>query len=1450
MSLDLAGLGNEQAFFPAHYLETGLETELSELASLWREAATGGAEPPDERLARDGRLWAERLHAAARVGRWFEPDGTSDDGAVIEAPEALRELWGPWLEALGHDVKALEALGEGPAGEPLVAWTTVNRPGGEPWLVAIDAAWTGEDDPLDALEDAVSRQVFGAAEPPRWVLLLHPRQVVLLDRLKWHDGRALRFDMAAFLVENRTPARLRLMAGMLARESLCPSDAAATAWMEALEQRAQKHAHGVSEDLKYAMREVIELLGNEMLRYHREVSKQGVYGGEIDAGALTVECLRVAYRLLFLLYLEARPELGYAPTRDAAYRTAYGLEGLAALVDVPLVSEQARDGYYFHHGVAWLFGAIHDGVREPAALGFQTGGERVFELPALRCHLFDPARTPFFNKVKLRNHVWQRILRLMTLTREAAYLPAARRKIRKGRISYRTLGIEQLGSVYESLLSFRGFFATEDLYEVRPDPAAKKRRDDDPAADGDDATRGDDAEETDMPDEEPGTDETAPEPASGGRGRATEHDPLEQAYFVPLAELPAYGPEERVYDETGEVRRYPRGTFIYRLAGRDRERSASFYTPQVLTRCLVKYALEVRLEGKSAADILDLTVLEPAMGSAAFLNETISQLAEAYLTRRERELDEAGLLATAAPEGQSPDVTGRLPDGRTLKLEGADRQAAIQRVRMHLADQRVFGIDLNPVAVELAEVSLWLHTLCPADAGGTVHVPWFGQQLVTGNSLVGARRQVFPAASLGKGASASWKDLAPEGVPVGAERPAGTVYHFLVPDDAMGEVRDKVLAARFPEQVATLKAWRKAFLQPWSPSDVTRLERLSDAVDRLWDEAVTSQRKLREATTDRIALWGQEAPPGQRVLTTAEKDALYEAAVLTEHQRFASAYGRLKLVMDAWCALWAWPLDRVDLLPTRDEWLMELALVLEGNPVAVSGDQLGLFEGESPPAEQLGLDLSARLGRVQVQELVETLPRWQVVRQVAARLRPLHVELEFADVFADRGGFDLVVGNPPWLKLEWSEKGVMGDFEPRFVLRNHRAADLARLRDEAFVRKPELAQAYVTECRDTLATVAYLGARQNYPLLMGTKTNLYKCFLTTAWRMAHPEHGVTALVHQEGVYDDPKGGALRAALYPRLRYHFRLVNLMQLFHAVGCTRPFSLNVSSNRVTSEHWHISNLLQPGTIEESFAHVGTGPVGGIKADDGRWNLRGHRDRLVRVDASRLALFSELLDGGEVPPGQARFPTVHATSLLAVLQKFAAVPRRLGDLGDDVVITMHWNETTAQTDGTIRRETRFVAGPEELVLSGPHFFVGNPLSKTPRARCVTKSDYDVLDLEALPDTYWPRTNYVPACDAADYRRRLPRWPGTDRVVTDGYWVVVRSMLAQNGERTLIPALMPPGLASVNTCQAIHARSEHRLLDLLALMSSLPCDYRIRSTGAGGAYKAVLERLPLLEPT
>ena len=86
-------------------------------------------------------------------------------------------------------------------------------------------------------------------------------------------------------------------------------------------------------------------------------------------------------------------------------------------------------------------------------------------------------------------------------------------------------------------------------------------------------------------------------------------------------------------------------------------------------------------------------------------------------------------------------------------------------------------------------------------------------------------------------------------------------------------------------------------------------------------------------------------------------------------------------------------------------------------------------------------------------------------------------------------------------------------------------------------------------------------------------------------------------------------------------------------------------------------------------------------------------------------------------------------------------------------------------------------------LIYSGPHFYVGTPLYKTPRAVCTEKGHYDVLDLTVLPDDYLPRTNYVPDCNSAEYLNRTPKVPwGDQQPVTDFYRVVSRRGLSQSG--------------------------------------------------------------------
>jgi type II restriction/modification system DNA methylase subunit YeeA len=366
------------------------------------------------------------------------------------------------------------------------------------------------------------------------------------------------------------------MAALLHKDSICPEDGIPL--LDTLDENSHKHAFAVSEDLKYSAREAVELLGNEAIFYIRNVSKKGVFGEreteKLDAQQLTQECLRYLYRLLFLFYIEARPELGFAPMKSDSYRMGYSLESLRDIEITPLTTEEARNGTFIHESLLTLFRLVFEGFNpEQLSLG---SGKDTFKMLPLKSHLFDPDKTPLLNSVGFRNVVLQRIIELLSLSRPKGGFN------RRGRISYAQLGINQLGAVYEGLLSYSGFFADDDLYEVK---------------------------KADAP-----------------------YNELDTAFFVKAADLTKYEDNEKVFNDDGTLRMYPKGSFIYRLAGRSREKSASYYTPEVLTQCLVKYALKELLKDKKADDILNLTVCEPALGSGAFLNEAINQFAEAYLS--------------------------------------------------------------------------------------------------------------------------------------------------------------------------------------------------------------------------------------------------------------------------------------------------------------------------------------------------------------------------------------------------------------------------------------------------------------------------------------------------------------------------------------------------------------------------------------------------------------------------------------------------------------------------------------------------------------------------------------------------------------------------------------------------------------------------------------------------
>jgi hypothetical protein len=825
--------------------------------------------------------------------------------------------------------------------------------------------------------------------------------------------------------------------------------------------------------------------------------------------------------------------------------------------------------------------------------------------------------------------------------------------------------------------------------------------------------------------------------------------------------------------------------------------------------------LKELLVGKTPDQILQLTVCEPALGSGAFLNEAINQLAEAYL------------------EGKQNELKRRIPESN-LEQER-------QRVKAFLADNRVFGVDQNPVAVELAEISLWLNTIYQGHT-----IPWFGGQLATGNSLIGARRQVFRCGQLtDKGRP--WLEAVPERIPATDARPQDGVYHFLVPDKDMSNYGDKVVKAMCPNEMKRISDWRKTFRDQFDNAEAGTLVRLSEAVDRLWARHTEDLRNARMRTAHDFAVWGQpsRADRGQK-LTTRERDAIFRKAIHPD-QGPSTAYQRLRFVMDYWCALWFWPIEKAHLLPTRHAFLLEVGSVLEGTLRAAQ--TIRRTQGEMFAPEQPSLTVADEYGMVDVNDFCEGSERLTLVRDMALKHRFFHWELEFADIFADAGGFDLILGNPPWIRVEWNPGAVIGDVQPFYVLRGFSSPQLTLILQQpgTMSANAALRDLYLDECVEFEGTQSFFSARQNYPLLPKGSSNTFKCFVAKATDIAR----FSGYVHDDGMFNDPKGGDLRKHLYPRLRYWFQFENEIPLFEGLndhGRMR-FEVSILGPPRAVEFDVVADVFWPSTIDKSYGHDGTGVPEARKDKDNKWSLAGHRNRILHIDESSLRMFAELYDSHGTEPLEARLPPLRARELIEVLRKCSEYPTRLGMLAGAFKIVDIWNETNAVLDGTIRKQSTFPGDLTEAILSGPHINVANPRFKTPSADWKSRNDYDLLDLTDLPEDYVPRSNYIRACSRAEYEARIPSVSWGDRKpVTDYFRLLNREMAKPEWERMLQTAIVPPGVCHINVLLGTAFEETQHLLRFAAATASLPVDFRVKTTGMGHINRTLLEQLPLVE--
>ncbi len=1345
---------NVNDFLSDHWLSEGFPSKLRTLNEDWKQRAEHGKQTPLKALASAS---GDYLTARAAL------PGPKADGFTT----ALSDLHGMLLRAAGYtpDPTVVHTtLGDSETRLPLLL--RVQTPTGEALhviqaqpVLAIDDLFADDSRLLHPVEVELTatktQRITDVAEglqtlfltdaAPRYAMVMAGSWIVLTDRERWAEGRYLAFDIDTAMSrrDDKVTGELAWHAGLWSADVVLPDDDGTDA-LEEFTKDSVKHAVGVSADLREGLRTSVELIANEVIAARRRTGEP-VEGAEELPRELTVQSLRFLYRILFLLFAEARPELGILPSGAPEYESGYGLDRLREVIQVPLTGP-SRDGHHLHDSLRLLFRLVNNGHGHA---GHGDGDGLVFE--ALRADLFEPGRTPLVDTVNLRNETLQQVLALLLLSK-----PSKGRTAQRGYVSYAQLGINQLGAVYEGLMAYSGFIADEDLVEL--------------AKDG---------------------------------------DPDKGSWMVPATKAGDYDAKHLVFREdrlTGQKHKvvHKQGTFVFRLSGRDRQRSASYYTPEVLTRTVVSHALaELLADDTPATDLLHLRICEPALGSGAFLNEAINQLAAEYLRRRQAERDE--LIEPGAYQGE------------------------LQRVKAYLALHRAYGVDLNATAVELAEVSIWLNVMHPG-----LQAPWFGLHLRRGNSLIGARRATYDFTGLGR-AKKKWFDTPPTDRPLTGTIGDGEIHHFLLPASGWGAVHSAKPAKELaPERVARLAAWRKAVLTKPTKAQIEALRGLALRVERLWELSAKRLTISEQEVSRPIDVWGADIPGASGAVP---REVVEEG--LSDPD---GPYQRLRLVMDAWCAMFYWPVgEHTPEPPGLDEWIETLEALLGIHGKRGASDQLGIHEDDDSFAALGRLDeLEADLfGMRSIDDTLVDHPWLGMARQIAQREGFFHWELDFAPVF-ERGGFDLQVGNPPWVRPKWQDDVTLAEFDPYFMLTEKIPVATFTKRRSAVLAEPASRDRYLGEVASWAGLNAHLGSDVEHPVLAGVQTNLYTNFMERTWRSAGAE-GIVGLLHPESHFTDPKAGGLREQTYRRLRRHWNFVNECKLFEDVHNLTEYGIQVYGRPQTIGFRHASSLLIPDTLNGSLTHDGTGDLPAIQFPAGGWDHRPHADRILQINEAVLQKWAALFDAPGTPASQARLIRPLLEGHLDVLAAFAEQPHRMANAG--FVWTSGWHEKGAKEDGLIEWRTERPASWDRVILQGPQLGVASPFGKEPFEICRHNRDYGSWDLESLPERIIPRTNYQIACSDDVYRAGLPRWDGHS--ATDRWRLAWRRMTSPGLARSLTAAVIPPGPAHVNTVLALAMADDLRTTLVAGLWASIPLDYLVKVSGKSDISDELLRSFP-----
>ena len=994
----------------------------------------------------------------------------------------------------------------------------------------------------------------------------------LFERGKWQEDKASLSVFINELFDFNSDDLYRLAESLFSPKAF--SIDSAESLHETLAQNAHKKAAQVTKALRDTLREAIEVLANEVLAAHKKAPLMAWESRNLSATDDSKKCsrelfeqsLRYVYRTLFMLFTESQPQSKESlPVQSPIYQRGYSFERLRDLEGIPLTGKGDRN--FIQQSLKRISKIYYSGFNNHIQTVFDkhTDSNQIktdalgFAFPSLGTSLFNLETTPLIEEAHISDNTMQKVIKLLSLAKTGTGSNK-----RTYRIHYAGLGLNQLGAAYEGLLSLRPEILDEKVVLL-----AKESKED--------AFR-----------------------------------------FIPYSEKSKF--DESLLatdDETGNIVVKEKGEFVLTPRGLDRKLSASFYTPEVLTRFVAKEAVEALLEKDlSLKKLENLKILEPAMGSGAFTNAVVDELAP-RLAKHYKLGDEKN------------------------KLETKDFEFYKAKAKSHLMKNCVYGVDLNPTAVELAKVSLWLNCL---HSDG--NLPFLDFKLRTGNSLVGAWIERHKDEDL-------------------------DVPQFLIPNFAVLDPHlDGLLLGEKKKPILTndvlrekLKSIKNDFTNiKKDMKSVERIKNLSKIVTRLFENHLKSRIDYQERLS--------------QIRNPEEKHLAF-----VEYAEVNTAYNQLRSLMDYWCSLWFWPHSELESFPNVESFLESMEWL--------AANKQGYGDSQT--------------SKIKTSKLESIL----VARDVALREKFFHWDLEFSEVLANGGGFDLCIGNPPWAHVKWEESDFFEELSPGISATegdaNTRNTAYEKILNSNFAGLAS----YKNDHSRVMGLANFLAESSTYPFRDSSKTNTYKFFYQRFYQLTL-NGGIHAMIAQDGILTDEGCLEMRPQFLCESRRLFRFINEKKLFEDIGNLRPFIVWCNQRGKSSSQIElIDNLYLPETVDKCRQESPLTDYRGMKDEVGNFETRGHPKRIIKLTNEVLSDLVKFSPGSSVH--NLSIPTIHGQVELEVLRAFARHSEKL-QLGSGIYSSTSFNESEAPKKGYIKRNAGTSIDLAHSVLTGPNIFVSNP--------------------------------------------------------------------------------------------------------------------------------------------